>query len=649
MQRISDFRILPLLAAVACFVALESAFGQSATDLARKLELLKSYPDLIVVNGKISTMDASNREVQAMAVRGNRILALGTNNEIRFLAGPNSEVLDAKGRRVLPGLIDGHTHPHMWATAHWLGAEGEFTSKKYNDPQMKIALAKGNDQAGVLRALEQAVRQRAQELGPGKWILAALFGKNSIPESREIVWPLFPQRGGATSTLTTEFLDTLAPNNPLVVFGSEAIGGGTHNTKAKAEMLKLIGREVDAYTGATAIVFDVFFRGREKDAMDYLKRELLECVVPQGVTTFGNHYYGSPSIMKVYNMLYQAGELPVRWAWWVGGGGGDNRAVTVDPVFGRQYSRLFYDDLGDFRGIGNDYIWNSGVSYEGFDSGLICTTAKPRESLNLQGGASYGGLNGPRPDCATANIQYDEQMGYRSTKAALEAGLRIGFLHHYSDGSFDALFHMIEEAIASGKLTLEQIRALRISTEHTPIIRPDQIAKIAKYNIMPAFNGYQVQGNIKGGAFLKTYGEQFMTWMAPMKSVQQAGAHPVFNTDVHLRKVPPEWKDMDYPEQWEGNIWGFIQFFVIRRMPHDGITYNRSEAMDRVSMMKAATIWGAEQLLNEKNIGSLEVGKLADFIVTDKDFFTIPDDQIYTIKTLLTATGGKVVYKDSGY
>ena len=84
-------------------------------------------------------------------------------------------------------------------------------------------------------------------------------------------------------------------------------------------------------------------------------------------------------------------------------------------------------------------------------------------------------------------------------------------------------------------------------------------------------------------------------------------------------------------------------------MPHDGITYARQEAMDRTTLMKAATIWGAEQVLNEKNIGSLEVGKLADFIVIDKDYFAIPADQIGTIKTLLTAVGGKVVFRAPGY
>ena len=140
-----------------------------------------------------------------------------------------------------------------------------------------------------------------------------------------------------------------------------------------------------------------------------------------------------------------------------------------------------------------------------------------------------------------------------------------------------------------------------------------------------------------------------MTWMAPMKGVMAAGGHPVFNTDAHLHKVPPESKDMDYPAQWDGNIWGFIEFFVTRKMPNDGITYAKNEAMDRASLMKAATIWGAEQVLREDQIGSLEVGKLADFVVIDKDYFTIPEDQIHTIKTMLTAVGGKTVFKDPSF
>ncbi|OFV94067.1 MAG: hypothetical protein A3F68_05490 [Acidobacteria bacterium RIFCSPLOWO2_12_FULL_54_10] len=628
------------------------AMAQGGADLARKMEALNAYPDLIVVNGKISTMDAGNREVQAMAVKNGRVVAMGTNDEIRFLTGAKTEIVDVKGRRVLPGLIDGHTHPHMWAPAHWLGAEGDATAKRYNDPQLKITMAKGNDSAAVLRALEQVVQQRSKELGPGKWILAALFGGNSLSESRTIVHQLFPRLTGGTritqAVLTTDFLDKLAPQNPIYLYGSEAIGPGASNTAAQKAMREILNTEIQgSYAGATGLVYDILFRDRTADAADFLKRELLECVSAQGVTTYGNHYYGSPSIMKIHNYLMSRGELPVRWGWWVGGGRGGRMGQTSD--YAKQYQESFYHDLGDFRGIGNDYIWNAGVSNEGFDSGLICTKAKPKEAIDMSNVTGYGGLVGPRMDCDQAKFDYENVSSYIPVKAALEAGLRIGFLHGYSDGSYDALFHMLDKAIAEKKVTLEQVRAMRISTEHNPIIRPDQVKRMAYFNMTPSFNGYQVQGDIKGGAFLKTYGEQFMTWMAPMKSLVSEGAHPVFNTDVHLHKVPVEWKDMDYPAQWDGNIWAFIEFFVTRRMPHDGITYNRNEAMDRVNMMRAATIWGAEQLLNEKNIGSLETGKLADFIVTDKDFFTVPEDQIHTIQTLLTSVGGKVWHKSAAF
>ncbi|MBI2819436.1 MAG: amidohydrolase family protein [Acidobacteria bacterium] len=637
------------------FVGTPAEAQQSTSESDRKLELLNAYPDLLVVNGNIATMDDKLTEVEAMAVRNGRILALGTNQAIRFLAGPKTEVLDAKGRRVLPGLIDSHTHPHVWAVEHYMGEEN-YAAPKYHLPEMRIVYAKGKDKLEVLRSLERAVLQRAQELGPGKWIWVTLFGGNNIVESRDITWPLFAQGGGAGGTITRDLLDTLAPDNPLIVFTSEAIGPDEHNTKAKEEMIKVLGYEVSGLTARTRVPYDIMLRGRTADIADMLKHELMTCLLPQGFTTYANHYYGAPSIMKAHNYLYQRGELPVRWAWWEG---------TLWAAYGDKSSvddlRFFYQNLGDFRGIGNDYIWNAGISNEAWESGLTCTTAKlPRSpgsenaSQSVEGLASSAAsaglvLTGPMPDCATAQINYDKEVGFGIVKAGLEAGLRIGYLHGYSDGTYDALFHMIEQAMAEGKLTLEEVRALRIGTEHNPIIRPDQVQKMGKYNMMPSFQGYQVQGDLKGGSFMKTYGEQVLSWIAPMKTLVDAGAHPVLSTDMHMFKDTPESKPMDIPPQWDGNIWAFIEFFVTRRMPNNTISYLRSEAMDRVSMMKSATIWGAERALNEKNIGSLEIGKLADFIVIDKDFFTIPEDQIHTIKTLLTVVGGKTGYKDSNF
>jgi predicted amidohydrolase YtcJ len=84
-------------------------------------------------------------------------------------------------------------------------------------------------------------------------------------------------------------------------------------------------------------------------------------------------------------------------------------------------------------------------------------------------------------------------------------------------------------------------------------------------------------------------------------------------------------------------------------MPSNGLIYNKAEALDKETMIKAATIWSAELLMKDKDLGTLEPGKLADFIVLDKDYFTIPADQVHTVKTLLTVVGGTTTFKSPNF
>ncbi|MBI1955759.1 MAG: amidohydrolase family protein [Acidobacteria bacterium] len=453
-------------------------------------------------------------------------------------------------------------------------------------------------------------------------------------------------------------MDTIALNNPMIVFTGGGTGGNVHNTKAKDEWVRVIGNEqTQGLMESPQLLWEILLEGRPDLQTAILKRELLECIAAQGIGTIADRYDRSTGSARIFRLLYEKGELPTRWGYFVSSGSNTvgkylrmespsyDRATVADFV-----QRMLTHEIPDLRGIGNDYIWYAGTANESWEGGLSCTkaelpSAKPPQQEVWQ----------PRPDCAKT-IDYDSKEGYRIEKEIMARGLRMGFLHGYSDGTFDALFHMLDEAVAKGKLTVEQIREMRIGTEHNPIIRPDQVAKFAKYNLHPSFNGYQIQGDIKGGAFLQTYGEKYVNWMAPLKSLVDAGTHVVFNTDLHLTDLGPEWKSMESPEQWRGSIWAIMEFFITRNMPANktyfpanGLTYVKSEALDKVRMMKAATIWSAELLLREKEIGSLEVGKLADFQVIDKDYFAIPDDQVHTVKTLLTAVGGKTVYKAQNY
>jgi hypothetical protein len=485
-------------------------------------------------------------------------------------------------------------------------------------------------------------------MGPGKWILVKVFGGKTVGESRKIATPLFATRR-TKAPIGTEFLDAIAPNNPVMLYATEAIGPTMSNTKAKEAMRKLLGFEAEGIFARTVVPYEVLLRDHWDSMADLLKHEILECLAAQGVTAFGDRFDRSPTVIKAYNLLYQRGEMPIRYGYYSDGGSNTTQKFDT-PSLNPILNRMLNQEIGDFRGIGNDYIWSAGVANEAWETGLTCTKAKPLPNAGrVEDATGEIGSEGPLPDCANP-IAYDKQPGYQSVKAGLDNGVRIAFMHAYSDGTYDALFHMLDEAVAQGRYTVDDIRAMRISTEHNPMIRPDQIANFAKYGVRPAFNGYQVQGDIKGGAFLKVYGEQYMNWMVPMKSIIDAGVHAVFNTDAHLGKnIPYYFKDMDYPPQWDGNIWAFMEFFATRVMPNNGLTYIKGEAVDKVSLLKAATIWGAEQLLNEKNIGSLEKGKLADFIVIDKDYFAIPADQIHTIHVLLTSLGGKTTFKSPAF
>jgi predicted amidohydrolase YtcJ len=606
-----------------------------------------------VVNADIHTMDAGLSRVQAMAVRNHRILLLGANDQVRFLAGPKTEVIDAKGRVVIPALVDSHTHPNLWGVLHWLGAKGKDTAKEFNMPELASELVRATDNSTALRAVERVASERARQLGPGKWIVIYLFGPpGSTLEDWEKMFN--PRRSG----LNREFLDSVAPNNPLLVFTGGGTGNNVHNTRAAEEWIKIVGNEqTQGLMEAPQLMWDILLRGHDDVAMALMRREMLECLAAQGIGTFGDRYDRSIASARIIRLLYDKGQLPVRWGYFVSSGSNtmgkyEKLQGTTPEQVALLVEKMLTHEIPDFRGVGSDYIWEAGTANEAWErngsergEGITCTKAV----LPPQGSRKPGQVFQPMKDCAAAAIDYDKQDGYTSEQEIMDWNLRPGFLHGYSDGTYDALFHMLDKAVADGRFTVEQIRAMRIGTEHNPIIRPDQIAKFAKYNIMPSFNGYQLQGDIKGGAFLQTYGESVLNWLGPIKSLVDAGVHAPFNTDEHLTDLGPEWKSMESPEAWRGSIWAIMEFYLTRFMPSNGILYNKSEALDKQTMLKSATIWSAELLMKDKDIGSLETGKLADFAVLDKDYFTIPANDVHTIKNLLTVVGGQTTFKSPSF
>lgn len=127
--------------------------------------------------------------------------------------------------------------------------------------------------------------------------------------------------------------------------------------------------------------------------------------------------------------------------------------------------------------------------------------------------------------------------------------------------------------------------------------------------------------------WLEVYGKDKAKWISPVKSILEGGVKVVFETEVPIE------------------LGLFSQMIpLMTRKNQQGIVVAPEEAVDRVTLMKMATSWPAEFVLREDVIGSLEPGKWADFLVLNKDYFTVPVEEIATTYPLMTVVGGQTVF-----
>ena len=600
IQRLKSFSIL-LFAFTVWLWPLQVVEAQTPSQTV--LEELAVYPSLIVYNAKIYTMDENLSSHQAMAIRGTRIWQLGTNDAIRRLAGPQTKLIDAKGRTVLPGLIDAHTHPHLWGMMH-LGF-------KY-DPQLQWLYVEGRDLNEVKSRLGESISRRIQQAGPDKWVIT------SIPPAL--------QQAIAGGGITRADLDQIAPDTPVAVM-TGIIGNTVTNTKAKQEMERVLGMEVSSLRIWYLVTYDIILKGKTEQASDLIAHEMEE-LLPFGVTTISSHIE-SPQVLRSANYLDRQGKMPVRWAWVHRIG----YSLAKDPA-------EFYSLLGDFVEQGSEYFWNIGVGHEGWDN-VPCTSAVPRteELRDVQRRAAQ--------NCEIT----PGTRGYDGHLAAARSGLRLANLHASSDRGLDAAIQIADQLIREQVMTLEEIKQQGWGFDHGTMVRPEQAALAAKYGFWMNFEARSIT---REETVLQNYGPDYLPWVSPVKTWLDAGARFFLQTDSHLTLGQLSEELMQdkmigkalwgsWPDEWRNTIWPWLGAWITREI--NGKVFSFQKKLDRTTVMKAWTNWPAEYLLRPNDLGSLEPGKLADFIVIDKDYFSVPETEINNLKTLMTAVGGQVRFQ----
>jgi len=142
-------------------------------------------PDLILYNGKLYTQDPKYPHATAVAMRGNRILAVGDDDDIRNLGGPKARLVNVGGRRVLPGLVDSHFHLYNWALVLHGTDLTDTTS---------------------LDDVRERMRGAVATASPNQWIIGRGWNQTE--------WPI-------PSLPTRADLDDLAPHHPVALWRSD--------------------------------------------------------------------------------------------------------------------------------------------------------------------------------------------------------------------------------------------------------------------------------------------------------------------------------------------------------------------------------------------------------------------------------------------
>jgi len=556
------------------------------------ISLYAQPADLIFHHGKIVTVDPQFRIVDAIAIRGDRILAVGKYSEIAKLAGPNTQQIDLKGKTVLPGLMDSHSHAF----------EASIYEFDHEIPTMETI-------ADVL----SYIRSRAAVSKPGDWIVLTQVFVTRLRDQR------FPTR--------TE-LDDAAPRNP-VYFGTgpdasvnslalkeSGIGKNFQITDGKPGRI-----ERDATGEPTGILRScsrlIKSHSSEKQPTPEDRRNRLKMMLADynsvGLTSISERDLGDDGV-EAYSHLRDAGELTCRTYIMYS----VDAQMPMDQIEARMLKAV-HSPLHQY----NNMLWLRGTkSY--MDGGMLTGSAY---MLKPWGISKVYSITDPN----YRGMRYIEAGKlYQMAKFALQHDLQFT-AHSVGDGAVEGMIDAYSEVNNDFP-----VRPARPCITHANFQSAEMIQKMKELGIVVDL---QPDWLWLDGATLQTqFGNERTAYFQPYKSLFEAGV-PVGGGSDHMQKIG-SFRSINPYNPFLG-MW-----ITLTRQPRwTDQPLHPEQRITREQAIRLYTTSNAYLTFSEKEKGSLEAGKLADLIVLDKDILTCPIDEVKNIQVERTYLGGKLVYE----
>jgi predicted amidohydrolase YtcJ len=568
------------------------------------------YADTLYRNGHIYTVDAHNSVAQALAVRAGVIVYVGGDVGAAPFVGPETSRIDLKGRMLMPGLVDGHMHP-LSGGATLLGCDLKY--ERLTLAQMQSRLQ------GCLDATSD--REPDGWLEVHNWFQEGMVGGS--PTSRATLDALRTKRPifVRSSFGHTALVNTRALQLAQVTSSTADPPGGQIGREPSGE---LSGLFQDAAIERIAQAIPLPSREQNIQAA----QAALAALAAQGITTFLDAA-ATPDSLAAFAAVEKAGKLTAR----------AHFAVLIKP------SQT--EDLDKAIAYARDLAAR-------YDEGAIDPVAHltvRNIKLFLDGVIAAPALTGAMLEPYFVNTGTPRRPHWvpgenRGPPVYFEAAVLKQLLIKAAAAGFEPHMHAdgdraVHDALDAVKALREQFpaAAIRVAIAHDEIVNPSDFSRYGPLGAVPVLSFQWEKPAPDTVDSVKDYlGPARYRYIEPAGFLAAAGARIAYGSD---------WP-VDPLDEW------FALKVGVTRTNRPGIDRQyrgrlaKDQGLTREGVLRAITLDSSYELHQEEKTGSLEPGKLADFVILDRNVLKVPAEEIAQVKVLETIVGGRTVYRAPG-